>query len=598
MKIFFIVLTAVILILLVLFVSWFLILVVNGKCPLCVIKQFTKPRKITMDLSDIPDYNNGVAKTPPMGWSSWNTFRNHIDQDMIMEIAHAMVDSGLADAGYKFINLDDCWQSSMRDCDGKLQGDLKTFSKGIPQLIKDINNLGLKVGLYSSNGTNTCEDMPASLGRETLDAKTMASWGCEFFKYDFCHNKPISGDCPAVEKIELNRIDTDDTEDTEDKENDKDIENSEKTVTELVLSPEDAELSGKAKVIKLKELPSGKAIGYLNHGAGSAKFKITALPAGKYALTVVHQKTFRRRESYAQITVNGKMHEIFFPYGKGFSDSGRTQIIIELNDGENVITIRNPIATIADSSFVQYKRMGDALKDATAKWAEFTNTDEKPIVYSICEWGTAMPWYWGKKAGNMWRTTHDILPIWKSISLLYALTVKKFFFAGPGGWNDPDMLEVGNGKLSENENKAHFSLWCMMAAPLMLGNDIRKFVDGSNNAVDGNSALKIVTNKQLIAIDQDALGKPAKRIKKSGGVDVIARPLANGDIALCVFNKTLVSKTVHYKLNDLLDDEYLNMPKSEQYELHELWDDERHNAFAIAATLPKHSVKVYRIKSI
>lgn len=578
--IFLIVLIAIIVILAVLFVSWFFTMKTNGKCPLCAIKKITIPRKITMDISETENYNNGVAQTPPMGWSSWNTFRNHIDQDMIMEVAEAMVNSGLADAGYKYVNLDDCWQSSMRDSDGKLQGDLRTFSRGIPQLIKDINQLGLKVGLYSSNGDLTCEDMPASLGNEDLDAKTLASWGCEFFKYDFCHSHPISGDCPAIEKIELNRIDANDFNSLE------------------VLKPEDAEFTGMAKIIKLSELPSGQAIGFLNHGAGSATFKVISLPKGKYALTVVHQKTFRRTDSYAQITVNGKIHEMFFPRGKGFSDSGRTQIVVDLKDGENVITVQNPIATVADSSYIQYKRMGDALKNATKEWAKFTNTPEKPIVYSICEWGTAQPWDWGRKAGNMWRTTHDIMPIWKSIVLLYDFTIKKYAAAGPGGWNDPDMLEVGNGKLSEDENRAHFSLWCMMAAPLMLGNDIRKFVDGNNNAVEGNSALKIVTNKQLIAIDQDTLGKPAKRLKKVTGVDIIARPLANGDTALCLFNRSAGNKNIHLNLKELLADEYLDTPQVDQYELHDLWSDERNTASAVSASLPKHSVKVYRIKAI
>lgn len=578
--IFLIVLIAIIVILAVLFVSWFFTMKANGKCPLCAIKKITIPRKITMDISETENYNNGVAQTPPMGWSSWNTFRNHIDQDMIMEVAEAMVNSGLADAGYKYVNLDDCWQSSMRDSDGKLQGDLRTFSRGIPQLIKDINQLGLKVGLYSSNGDLTCEDMPASLGNEDLDAKTLASWGCEFFKYDFCHSHPISGDCPAIEKIELNRIDTNDFNSLE------------------VLKPEDAEFTGMAKIIKLSELPSGQAIGFLNHGAGSATFKVISLPKGKYALTVVHQKTFRRTDSYAQITVNGKIHEMFFPRGKGFSDSGRTQIVVDLKDGENVITVQNPIATVADFSYIQYKRMGDALKNATKEWAKFTNTPEKPIVYSICEWGTAQPWDWGRKAGNMWRTTHDIMPVWKSVVLLYDFTIKKYAAAGPGGWNDPDMLEVGNGKLSEDENRAHFSLWCMMAAPLMLGNDIRKFVDGNNNAVEGNSALKIVTNKQLIAIDQDTLGKPAKRLKKVTGVDIIARPLANGDTALCLFNRSAGNKNIHLNLKELLADEYLDTPQSDQYELHDLWSDERNTASAVSASLPKHSVKVYRIKAI
>lgn len=138
----------------------------------------------------------------------------------------------------------------------------------------------------------------------------------------------------------------------------------------------------------------------------------------------------------------------------------------------------------------------------------------------------------------------------------------------------------------------------MMAAPLMLGNDIRKFVDGNNNAVEGNSALKIVTNKQLIAIDQDTLGKPAKRLKKVTGVDIIARPLANGDTALCLFNRSAGNKNIHLNLKELLADEYLDTPQVDQYELHDLWSDERNTASAVSASLPKHSVKVYRIKAI
>lgn len=577
---FLIVFIAIIAILIVLFVSWFFTMKANGKCPLCMIKRYTMPRKITMDISEEPDYDNGVAQTPPMGWSSWNTFRNHIDQDLIMETAQAMVDSGLADAGYKYVNLDDCWQSSMRDSDGKLQGDLGTFSRGIPQLIKDINNLGLKVGLYTSNGTLTCEDLPASLGKEDLDAKTLASWGCEFFKYDFCHSKPISGDCPNIEKIELNRIDED-----------------EQYNSKLILNAEDAELSGRARIINISSLKSGKAIGFINHGAGSASFEFNSLPQGKYAMTIVFAKTFSKHESYAQVNVNGKIHEVFFPSGKGFSDSGRVQLIVSLIGGTNKITIQNPVVTIADSSYIQYKRMGYALKNATKLWAEYTKTPEKPIVFSICEWGTACPWDWGSKAGNMWRTTHDIFANWTSIMAIYNMSIKHYASTSAGHWNDPDMLEVGNGKLTEDENRAHFSLWCMMASPLMLGNDIRKFVDGSNQAVEGNSTLKIVTNKHLIAIDQDTLGKAAKKLYTISGIDVLARPLANGDVALCLFNKANSTKSIKYELDKLADDEYLDFKKSGSYQIHNLWSDERTVDSVITATLPKHSVKVYRIKA-
>lgn len=575
---FLIILLAVLAILIVLFVSWFLTMKANGKCPVCALKRIALPRKITMDISEDEDYSNSVAMTPPMGWSSWNTFRNHIDQDLILESAKAMVDSGLADAGYKYINLDDCWQSSMRDADGKLQGDLKNFSRGIPSLIKEINDLGLKAGLYTSNGTLTCEDLPASLGNEELDAKTLASWGCEFFKYDFCHNKAISGDCPAIEKIELNSIDPDGFN------------------SQLVLKPDDAMFTGMAKIVKFGDIPSGKAIAYLNHGAGTASFEIDSLPEGDYALTVVYRKTLARRENYLQVIVNGKLHEIFFPTGKGFSDNGRVQAIIHLNGGKNSIKLQNPVATVADSSYIQYRRMGNALKNATKLWAQYTGNEEKPIVFSICEWGTAMPWEWGAKAGNMWRTTHDILANWTSIMMIYDFTMKKYMYSKPGAWNDPDMLEVGNGKLTEDENRAHFSLWCMMAAPLMLGNDIRKFVDGKNSAVEGNSTLKIVTNKHLIAIDQDPLGKAAKKLKAPSGFDIIARPLANGDAALCILNRSNKSKSIQFNISELAADEYIDLQKLNGYQIHDLWTDERESRTVINTTLPKHSVKVYRIK--
>ncbi len=557
-----------------LFVLWFFKMKNSGKCPLCMLKKLKFKKQITLDISQYENYNNGVAKTPPMGWSSWNTFRNNIDQDIIMETAGAMVESGLKDAGYQYVNLDDCWQSSMRDSDGKLQGDLRTFGRGIDSLIHDINSLGLKVGLYSSNGDLTCEDMPASLGNEELDAKTFASWGCEFFKYDFCHSNPISGDCPVIEKIEINKTDG----------------NYDDYVT---LNAEDAKLFGRAKIIKMNEFKSKKGVAYLNHGAGSATFVTPVLTAGKYALTFVHQKTYRKKYSYAQVTVNGKMYEIFFPYGKGFSNSGRTQIVVDMRAGENEIKIENPVVTLADSSFIQYQRMGNALKTATKQWAQFTNTAEKPIVFSICEWGVSKPWQWGAKAGNMWRTTHDIEATWHSIMELYNLTVDKYEYSAPGAWNDPDMLEVGNGKLTEDENKAHFSLWCMMASPLMLGNDIRKFVVNKDDP-----ALKIVTNKNLIAIDQDVLGKAAKRIIKNSKYDVLARPLSNGDVAVCVLNKSAKDLNVNVKFNDLLSDGYLSFKTYGNMNIVDLWENESFSADSVSLNLAPHSVKVYRIESL
>ena len=186
------------------------------------------PSKITIDYKKDEDYNGG-SKTPIMGWSSWNSLRNHIDEDTILDMAKAMVDTGLADAGYKYVNIDDCWQSSMRDENGMLQGDLESFPSGMAQVGRKINQLGLKMGLYTSNGTLTCEDLPASLGNEEIDAKTFASWGVEFFKYDFCHHKYISGKTPIIEYVGISR----------------------KGEREFVkLTPDRAKYTGRAKAIK------------------------------------------------------------------------------------------------------------------------------------------------------------------------------------------------------------------------------------------------------------------------------------------------------------------------------------------------------------
>lgn len=554
---------------------WFAVYRSRGKCPICALQKITKPTKVTIDTDSEEPYSNGAALTPPMGWSSWNTFRQNISEDLILSTAEAMKKTGLLEAGYQYINLDDCWQSSLRDANGRLQGDLEKFPNGIPHLISQINQMGMKVGLYTSNGTATCEDLPASLGKEVLDAQTFAEWGCEFFKYDFCHHKRISGEAPVIEAIEIS---------------------APGSKAELTLYPEDAELSGRARVLNIKRLPSGKGIGLLNHGAGTATFRPVVNFDGQYVLTLLIYKQFARREKYLQVIVNGETYEVFFPTSNGFSATGRTQLIVRLKGGANEIVLRNPIATAADSSFVQYRRMGKALKDATRRVSLERGTREKPIVFSLCEWGTAHPWHWGAKAGNMWRTTHDITTNWTVINYIYERTLRLYQHAGPGAWNDPDMLEVGNGKLTDDENRTHFSLWCMLAAPLILGNDLRLMLSSDGEANPDNPVLKTVTNKSLILIDQDPLGKPAKRIKKMHGIDIIARPLANGDIALCFYNAGSHVKGLSFDINELSTDDYLNFnAPAASYQVHELWSDERFAAKTISVSLQKHACKVFRI---
>ncbi len=565
-----IVLLTILVVAFVVFVTWFLAMKADGKCPLCMLKAIGR-KKLTIDISDVPDYENG-NRLPIMGWSSWNTLRHHISEESIYDSAKVLVDTGLADAGYQYVNLDDCWQSSMRDEDGKLQGDLETFPSGIEELCRRINALGLKMGLYSSNGSHTCEDLPASLGNELLDARTIASWGVEYLKYDFCHHKKLSGSSPVIEYIDLSR---------------------KGHHAEYTLKPEHAKFTGRAKVIKMKELPTGKGIGYLNHGAGTATFSLSVDNGGWYVMTIHSNKNWINFKRYMQVYVNGVMYEAHFPSGHSFSPDARLQIEVKLKTGENTIKLCNPVVTSADSEYIQYKRMGDALKQASREWAEYSHTEEKPITYSICEWGWGNPWNWGAKAGNMWRTTMDINSGWHSIVSLYKKTLKLYKYSSPGHVNDPDMLEVGNGKLNIDENKSHFTLWCMLAAPLVLGNDIRKLEDGSKKSA---AILNILTNNSLILIDQDPLVKPAKLISRKGGIDTIARPLYNGDTALCFFNTSGKKKPVDFELDSLKDEKYLEFrPSPRDYEIHDLWSDDRAQGAKISCSVPPHGVKVFRI---
>lgn len=547
------------------FAVWFFSLKAKGRCPVCAMKKIFIPRKITLDTEEFENYSS-PRKAPIMGWSSWNTFRQNIDEDLILQTAEAMRKSGLAEAGYEYINLDDCWQSSLRDKNGRLQADFSNFPSGMPELIKKINEMGLKAGLYTSNGTLTCEDMPASLGREQTDAETLAEWGAELFKYDFCHNNLDSGIAPTIERLDFSAY-------------------GEKPFASLCA--DDARYTGMGRTVSDKKLPSGKGIAFLSHAAGKAKFTLNAPKAGEYVLTVAYRKIKCKKNQYLLVKINGRIFEVFFPATKAPSPTGRSQAIVTLDEGENSIEISNPILNRSDAAFLQYLRMGRELKKATE--------GKKPIVFSICEWGFNRPYLWGRKAGNMWRTTPDIFAKWISIRFIYSHNIKLWKYAEGGNFNDPDMLEVGNGSFTDAENTAHFTLWCMMAAPLVLGNDIRRFIDADGNPAKGNRTLEIVTNKELIDIDADELGKPAKIVKK-GAVDVIARPLANGDTALCFFNKAGGEKKASFNISELKKDSYFSLGEGKKYTSKELWSGDVLTGEKITVSVPKHSVKVFRIR--
>ncbi len=539
----------------------------NGMCPLCYIKKlFTKTAKLSQLMPE-NRFDNGVAHTPPMGWSSWNTFKNKINQDLILETATIMANSGLLDAGYKYVNLDDNWHSSVRDENGHLQGDLSTFSRGIPDLVQKINALGLKVGIYSSNGTHTCEDLPASLYHEREDALTFAKWGIEYFKYDFCHNIQISPYAPLVYSIDITSLDG--------------AYHKEYYCTE-------ASLAGLAKLMPDKKVPAEYHVSGLCANGGSMTYNnITCPEDGEYILTINLRKFNKRDVKFIVAEINNDaVYEYDIPTQKHYNYTARYQNKVRLNKGTNIVTLINPIATRADSSRWQYTHMSNMLVEATKTIALESQKPEKPIVYSVCEWGKNSPATWAPSCSNLWRTTPDIRPVWRWMMIIYNINVKKYKYSGVGTWNDPDMLEVGNGKLTYDENVSHFSLWCMMASPLILGNDLRKM---SKNVLD------IVTNKALIAIDQDPLGKSAKRIKK-GGVDILARPLADGSVALMFLNKKASNVNVSFNLSDLVKEDYVNLARQNHYTVTDIWTATTQNNLAqINITLARHASKVFII---
>lgn len=543
-------------------------------CPECDIRKAVA--KLGVHIKTTEKYDNGVALTPPMGWSSWNSFRTEITEEKILKIAEAMKKSGLLDAGYNFVNLDDCWHSSMRDKDGKLQGDLATFPRGIKPLVEDLNKMGFKAGIYSSNGTLTCEDLPASLGHERIDAETFAEWGIEYFKYDFCHNKPITSKAPLIDKV---------------------IITDKNGGSEQVLEAENGELYGTARIIKDK---SGSYVANLDSNMGSVRFSFVNIAEdGEYTLTLVVKKAFEA-DKYAVVTVNDRdSYPVDIPPTKAWSRTGRCQIGVKLNKGDNTIEIKNPIGSKMDSAATQYINMGKELKRATKLYAEKNNVPEKPIVYSICEWGKNKPWKWGAQAGNLWRTTPDIRPMWGSILGIYEINVKLADYSGIGGWNDPDMLEVGNGNLTVEENKAHFTLWCMLSAPLILGNDIREFIDVDGNVDYNNKILQIVTNRELIAVDQDKKGVQCRRMKTNAITDILVKPLDKGEVAICFFNKSNSEKDMSVSLKEVANLSYVELSDVGAYQYTDLWSKEIDvTSGAINARVAPHGVRVFRVKSI
>jgi alpha-galactosidase len=316
--------------------------------------------------------DNGLVRTPPMGFNDWNAFGCNVDEQLIKQTADFFVSSGLKAAGYKYVNIDDCWLERTRSADGHLVPDPVKFPDGIKGTADYVHSLGLKLGIYEDAGTKTCAGYPGSLGHEQTDANDFAAWGVDYLKYDNCNNQ-------------------------------------------------------------------------------------------------------------------------------------------------------------SDGSLADYKARYTAMRDALA------NTG-RPIAFSMCEWGVNNPATWAGDIGNLWRTTGDISDNWNSLKSIIAQNAPLAPYAHPGAFNDPDMLEVGNGGMTETEYRTHFALWSEMAAPLLIGTDLRKA---------SAQTMSILTNPRLIAIDQDPLGIQGKVVANDAGTMVFSKPLANGDRAVALYNSNDSARSMH-----------------------------------------------------
>ncbi|MBN2102679.1 glycoside hydrolase family 27 protein [bacterium] len=357
----------------------------------------------------------GLALTPPMGWNSWNTFETRIDEVLIKEMAEALIESGMQAAGYRYIVIDDGWESMERDSLGNLVPDPERFPGGMKALGDFLHEKGFKFGIHNCAGSTTCSGYPGGRGHEFQDARIYASWGVDYLKYDWC-----------------------------------------------------------------------------DHGTADAK--------------------------------------------------------------------------------ETYKTMRDALYAAG-----------RPVVFSLCEWGNNKPWEWGREVGHLWRTTGDVTDCydcqevysmgWKYI-LASQVGLEKY--AGPDGWNDPDMLEVGNPGLSLAESRAMFSLWSILAAPLMAGNDVRSMTDDIKT---------ILTNKEVIAVDQDLLGKQGVQFMLQRGKEIWVKELSDGAWAVCFFN------TGDDDLNLRINWSHVWILKGD-YHIRDLWQkkDIGTTRKHFSATIPSHDV--------
>ncbi len=519
----------------------------------------TEPEKITDNQFRFDSFTNGkvlngkkTGRLPAMGWNSWNAFGSGNTEALTKAMADAIVDLGLADLGYKYLVLDDgCYKSEREN--GKLANEPVKFPAGFKALSDYIHAHGLKFGMYNDIGTNLCAGAAVgTCGFEKTDAKSYLDWGVDFLKIDNCYylwdNATFSNPentryvfAPNIKSIEIKNVGS--------------------------FTAEEGKLTGNGAIYKNGYASNIGTFDGTNTGtspigpmSSELSFEIDSVKEDFYDLIVEYASGRQNGTGeWLQVGIdnsNGK--EIFFdellpPTKSPESFTKSPCIKIKLAAGKNIIRLMNHRRQ--ENTLCSYAAMLTGLNAA------------KPgheMLISLCEWGKTQPQNWGYKVGDSWRILNDITfrvgsdgnpgfgtwtdPGTPSVTSQYNKAVIMDEFSGlDKGWNDPDMLMIGMNGLTPTMCKTHFTMWCMMNAPLMLGLDLRR-------VKKDDEIYKIIANRNLISLNQDRLGIQAKRIyttfensQASGApdkayvvdndrVDVLAKPLADNSVALSFIN--------------------------------------------------------------
>ena len=518
------------------------------------------PSKITDNKKRFDYFSDGkvftgkkTGRLPAMGWNSWNAFGSGNTEALTRAMADKIIELGLDKLGYKYLVLDDgCYKSER--VEGKLSNEEVKFPAGFKALADYVHARGLKFGMYNDIGTNLCAGAAVgTCGHEEVDAQSYIAWGVDFLKIDNCY---YLWDNATFSNPENARF---------------------------VFAPKIKSLIVDGK--KLNAVTDGSLIGASVKAdeTGSFVFGIGTLdgtntgtsPVGCRSGELVFEvqseseKTVDLQVEYAsgreigigewlQIAVEAEAADVDYVYDDvlpATTDKNTfalsSPISIHLKAGKNKIRIMNHRRQ--ENTLDSYAAMLDGLNKAKP---------DHEVMLSMCEWGKTHPQNWAYKVGDSWRILNDITfrvgsdgnpgygawfdPGTPSVTSQYNKAVVMDEFAGlDKGWNDPDMLMIGMEGLSLVQNKTHFTMWCMMNSPLMLGLDLRR-------VTVGDELYKIIANRELIALNQDALGVQAKRIFTTAAcsgevpdkayiedinrVDVLAKPLSNGSFALSFIN--------------------------------------------------------------